>query len=68
MLPDFTSTNYSLFLGKFRDSFYFRSQFLKFGVMDKYSYGFQSILFNLMAKTTYIRTAEVFVIRKNVFF
>ena len=57
MLPDFTGTNFSLFLGEFRDSFTFRSQFLKFGVMDNYSNGFQSILFNLMAKTTYIRTA-----------
>ena len=61
MLPDFTSTNYSLFWGEYRDSFNFRSQFLKFGVMDKYSNGFQSILVNLMAKATYIRTAEGFV-------
>ena len=57
MLPDFTGTNFSLFLGDFWDSFNFRSQFLKFGVMDNYSNGFQSILFNLMAKATYIRTA-----------
>ena len=44
-------------VGEFRDSFFFRSQFLKFGVLDNYSNGFQSILFNLMAKATYIRTA-----------
>ena len=57
MLPDFKGINYSLFLGEFRDSFNFRSQFLKFGVMDNYSNGFQSLLFNLMAKATYVRTA-----------
>ena len=57
MLPDFTGTNFSLFLGDFRVSFNFRSQFLKFGVMDNYSNGFQSVLFNLMAKATYISTA-----------
>ena len=57
MLPDFTGTYISLFLGDFRVSFNFRSQFLKFGVMDNYSYGFQSVLFNLMAKATYITTA-----------
>ena len=57
MLPDFTGTSFSLFLGEFRDSFYFRSQFLKFGVMDNYSNAFQSVLFNLTAKATYIRTA-----------
>ena len=57
MLPDFTGTSFSLFLGEFRDSFDFRSQFLKFGLMDNYSNGFQSVLFNLMAKATYIRTA-----------
>ena len=51
-LPDFTDTNFSLFLGEFRVSVNFRSQFLKFGVMDNYSYGFQSVLFNLMAKAT----------------
>ena len=68
MLPDFTSTNYSLFLEEFRDSFNFRSQFLKFGVMDKYSNGFQSILFILMAKATYFRTAERFVKGKMCFF
>ena len=49
MLPDITGTNFSLFLGEFRDSFNFRSQFLKFGVMDNYSNGFQSIPFILMA-------------------
>ena len=57
MLPDFMGTNYSLFLGEFRDSFNFRSQFLKFGVIDNYSNGFQSVLFILMANTTYNRTA-----------
>ena len=57
MLPDFTGTSFFLLLGEFRDSFNFRSQFLKFGVMDNYSNGFQSVLFNLMAKATYIRTA-----------
>ena len=57
MLPDFTGTNYSLFMGGFRDSFNFRSQFLKFVVIDNYSNGFQSILSNLMAKATYVRTA-----------
>ena len=36
----FYVTNYSLFLGEFRVSFNFRSQFLKFGVMDNYSNGF----------------------------
>ena len=56
VLPDFTSTNYSLFWGGYRDSINFRSQFLKFGVMDNYSNGFRSVLFNLMAKATYIRT------------
>ena len=56
MLPDFTGTSFSLFLGEFRDSFKFRSQFLKFGVMNNYSNGFQSVLFNLLAKATYIRT------------
>ena len=56
MLPDFTGTNFSLFLGELRDSFNLRSQFSKFGVMDNYSYGFRSVLFNLMAKATYIRT------------
>ena len=57
MLADFTGINFSLFLGEFQDSFNFRSQFLKFGAMDKNSNGFQSVLFPLMAKTTYIRTA-----------
>ena len=57
VLPDFTGTSFSLFLGQFRYSINFRSQFLKFGVMDNYSNGFQSVLFNLMAKATYIRTA-----------
>ena len=57
MLPDFTGTNFSLFWGEFRDSFNFRSQFLKFGVMDNYSNDFQRVLFNLMAKAKYIRTA-----------
>ena len=57
MLPDITGTDFSLFLGEFCDSFNFRSQFLKFGVMDNYSNGFQSILFNFLAKATYIRTA-----------
>ena len=42
MLLDFTGTNFSLFLGELRDSFNFRSQFLKFGVMDNYSSGFQT--------------------------
>ena len=63
----FYVTNYSLFLGEFRYSIKFRSQFLKFGVMDKYSNGFQSILFILMAKATYIRTAERFVKGKMCF-
>ena len=57
MLPDFTGTSFSLFLGEFQDSFNFRSQFLKFGVMNNYSNDFQNVLFNLMAKATYIRTA-----------
>ena len=57
MLPDFTGASFSLFLGEFRDSFNFRSQFLKFGVMDNCSNGFQSVRFNLMAEATYIRTA-----------
>ena len=57
MLPDFTGTNFSLFLGEFWDSINFRSQFLKFGVMDNYSNGFQSALFNLMVKATYFKTA-----------
>ena len=57
MLPDFTGTNFSLFLGEFRDSFNFRSQFLKFVAMDIYSNGFQRVLFISMAKTTYVRTA-----------
>ena len=57
MLPDFTGTNFSLFLGELWNSINFRSQFLKFGVMDNYSNGFQSVLFNLMAKTKYIGTA-----------
>ena len=52
MPPYFTGTNFSLFWGEFRVSFHFRSQFLKFGVMDNYSNGFQSVLFNLMAKAT----------------
>ena len=56
MLPDFTGTNFSLVLGELWDSFNFRSQFLKFGVMDNYANGFRSLLFNLMAKATYIRT------------
>ena len=56
VLPDFTGTNFSLVLGELRDSFNFRSQFLKFGVMDNYSNVFRSVLFNLMAKATYIRT------------
>ena len=56
MLPGFTGTNFSLVLWEFRDSFNFRSQFLKFGVMDNYSNNFRSVLFNLMAKATYIRT------------
>ena len=42
--------------GEFQDLFIFRSQFLLFGVMDNYSNGFRSVLFNLMAKATYIRT------------
>ena len=46
MLPDFTGTNISLYLGEFRDSFNFRSQFLKFGVMDNYSNGLKSVLLN----------------------
>ena len=57
MLPDFTGTSFSLFLVEFQDSFNFRSQFLKFGVMNNYSNDFQGVLFNLMAKATYIRTA-----------
>ena len=57
VLPDFTGTNISLFSWEFGDSINFRSQFLKFGAMDNYSNGFQRVLFNLMAKTTYIRTA-----------
>ena len=57
VLPDFMGTNFSLFLGEFRDSFNSRSQFLKFGVMDNYFNRFQRVLFILMAKTTYIRTA-----------
>ena len=57
VLPDFTGTNLTLFLGEFRDSFNFRSQFLKFGVMDNSSNGFQSVLFKLMAKATYVRSA-----------
>ena len=52
----FTGTNYSFLLGDFQVSFNFRSQFLKFGVMENYSKGFRSVLFNLMAKATYIRT------------
>ena len=66
-LPDFTGTNYSLFLEEFQDSFNFRSQFLKFGVMDNYSNGFQCILIKLMANATYIMPAEVFVKGKMVF-
>ena len=57
MPPDFTGTDFYLFLGEFWDSSNFRSQFLKFGAMDKISNGFQSVPFILMAKTTYIRTA-----------
>ena len=57
LLPDFTGTNFSLFLWEFRDSFNFRSQFMKFGAMDNYSNGFQRVLFISMAKTTYVRTA-----------
>ena len=57
MLPDFTGTSFSLFLGEFQDSFNFGSQFLKFGVMDNYSNGFQSVLFNLIAKAKYIGPA-----------
>ena len=57
MLPDFTGTNFSLFLVEIWGSFNFRSKFLKFGVMDNYSNAFQSVLFNLTAKATYIRTA-----------
>ena len=34
----------------------FRSHFLQFGVMDNYSNGFRSVLFDLMAKATFIRT------------
>ena len=60
--------NQLFFWGEFRDSFNFRSQFLKFGVMDNYSNGFRSVLFNLMAKATYIRTAEGFVKGKMCFF
>ena len=56
MLPDFTGTNFSSVLWELRDSFNFRSHFLKFGVMDNYSNGFRNVLFNLMAKATYIRT------------
>ena len=59
----FYVTNYSSFLWEFRDSFNFCSQFLKFGVMDNYSNGFRSVLFNLMAEATYIRTAGGFVKR-----
>ena len=55
VLPDLTGTNFSLFLRELRDSFNFRSKFLKFAVMDNYSNGFQSVLFDLMAKATYIR-------------
>ena len=54
--------------GEFRDSFNFRSQFLKFGVMDNFSNGFQSILFNLMAKAKNIRTAEGLVKGKCCFY
>ena len=54
MLPDFTGTNFSLFLVEIWGSFNFRSKFLKFGVMDNYSNAFQSVLFNLTAKATYI--------------
>ena len=57
VLPDFMRTNFSLFFGEFWDSFNFCSQFLKFGVMDNYSNGQKSVLFILMAKSTYIRTA-----------
>ena len=56
MLPGFTGTIYSLFLGEFQDLFIFRSQFLQFGVMDNYSNGCRSVLFNLMAKASYNRT------------
>ena len=52
MLPDFMGTNFSLFLGEFWDPFNFRSQFLKFGVMDNYFNRSQSVLFILMAKAT----------------
>ena len=34
MLPDFMGTNFSLFFRELRDPFNFRSQFLKFGVME----------------------------------
>ena len=54
---DFTGNNFSLFLGEFRDSFNFCSQFLKIGVIDNYSNGFQRVPFILMAKATFIRTA-----------
>ena len=54
--------------GGISDSFNFRSKFMKFGVMDKYSNGFQSTVFNFMAKATYIRTAEGFVKGKMCFF
>ena len=57
MLPDFTVSSSSLFLGEFRVLFNFCSQLLKFGVMDNFSNGFQSVLFKLMAKATYIRSA-----------
>ena len=57
MPPDFTEINFSLFLWEFWDSLNFRSKFLKFGVMGNYSNGFQCVLFNLMAKARYIRTA-----------
>ena len=50
MLPGFTGTNCSLFLVEFQDLIIFRSLFLQFGVMDNYSNGFRSVLFNLMAK------------------
>ena len=56
MLPDFTGTSFSLVLWELRDLFNFRSQFLKFGVIHNFFNRFQSILFNLMAKATYIRT------------
>ena len=68
VLPDLTGSNFSLFLREFRDSFNFRSKFLKFAVMENYSNGFQSVLFDLMAKATYIRLLRGFSMEKCCFF